>query len=305
MPQRASGAPKNNYPSKPTGIRLIKELVRFGKSHINLDFDGSFESVDARAETANWLYVSEASEITSAVKKSGRRLKFKFSWSRKHLKRSAAAYRGLGFDTYLFSAEGHGGGNCPITPALLESDRARQGYVVIHEGWHSTLRREKVNLPYDIEEATGRAIGCFGIIEFARERSDPELLAQAVHQEEDWSSFACFINRWHGRLSKMYTGGAGNMPRRKADMLLTAGAEAAKLRKRMKTFWEAKELDAALNNAFFLRYHSYTCFYPLAARVVKSCGSVKKAARAFKKLGDEKNPVRSLRAIARSPSRIV
>lgn len=288
-----------------SGVRFIKGLARFGRTKLCLDFDGSFESVDTSAEMANWLYVSEAFGIASAAKRGRHPLKFKFSWDREYLKRSAAAYRGLGFDTYLFSAEGHGGGHCPITPALLSSDRARQAYVVIHEGWHSTLRREQVSLLYAIEEATGRAIGCFGAIEFARARSDRKLLAQAIHQEEDWSSFAHFVNRWHGKLEKMYEGHAKNKPLRKLEMLLTAEAEAAKLGKKMKTFWEAKELDARLNNAFFLRYHSYTCYYPLASSVVKSCGSVKKAAETFRKLGGERNPVRSLKTLARSGPRTV
>ena len=286
--------------SESSGIRFVKELVRFGRQEIHLDFDGSFESMDTRAETANWLYVSEALRIASAVKKGTLPLKFKFSWDREYLRRSAAAYRGLGFDTYLFSAEGHGGGNCPVTPALLASDRARQAYVVIHEGWHSTLRKEQVSLPYSIEEATGRAIGCFGAVEFARAHSDKELLAQAIHQEEDWSNFARYINRWHGRLTKMYESRIKNKARHKAEMLLAAESEAARLKKKMKTFWEAKELEARLSNAFLLRYHSYTCYYPLAARIVKSCGSIKKAAEVFKKLGDEDNPVKSLKTIARS-----
>jgi hypothetical protein len=284
------------------GIHFVKDLLRFGRKQIGLDFDGSFESVDYSAETANWLYVSEALRIASAVKRNGYPLKFKFSWDRKYLKRSAAAYRGLGFDTYLFSAEGHGGGNCPITPALLASERARQGYVVIHEGWHSSLRKESIRLPYAVEEATGRAIGCFGIIEFARECANRELLARAICQEKDWSRFARFINRWHGRLQKMYEGVTRNKPARKAQMLAAAEAEATKLRGRIKTSWEARELDARLSNAFFLRYHSYTCFYSLAADIVKACGSVKEAAQAFRRLGGEEDPVRNLKSLARSRS---
>jgi hypothetical protein len=88
-------------------------------------------------------------------------------------------------------------------------------------------------------------------------------------------------------------------------MLRDAAAEAAGLRKKMKTSWEARELDAGLNNAFFLRYHSYTCYYPLAARVVQSAGSTGRAALLFKKLHGEKDPVRALKSLARSRSRVV
>jgi hypothetical protein len=269
-------------------IRSIKALLEFGVRKLGLDFAGSFQKADTRAEFANWLYVSHAYKIESAIKRRPGATRFKFSWDRRYLKRSAAAYRGLGFDTYLFSAEGHGGGKCPITPALLASSPARRGYVVLHEGWHSTLHKKRVRLPYPIEEATGRAIGCFGIIEFARESNDTGLLAQALAQERDWSLFAGFINRWHRRLSKLYAGKSSRMALRKRELLEEAGAEAAKLRKKMKTHWERKELEAKLNNAFFLRYHDYTCYYSAAARVVKASCSLKKAAESFKKLQNEK-----------------
>jgi predicted aminopeptidase len=268
--------------SKSSRLRFIQELLNFGRRKLGLDFGGSFEKYDPNAESANWLYVSRPFKIVSVLKHSSKPVPFKFSWDRPHLKRSAATYRGHGYDTYVFSAEGHGGGRCPVTPALLASSPARCGYVVIHEGWHSTLHKEKVKLPYRLEEATGRAIGCFGIIEFARESGNKELLEQSLAQEIDWANFASFINRWHGRLTRMYTGGSKDKAILKTKLMEKAQIEAAKLKKKMKTQWEQKELEAKLNNAFFLRYHDYTCYYSIAASVVKASGSLRKAAESIK-----------------------
>ncbi len=300
MPYKDSSSRAGPTRAVSSQLRFIKALLEFGRSRLGLDFAGSFEKIDTSAETANWLYVSPAFRIESVVRWRSRPMKFKFSWDRRQLKRSEAAYRGRGFDTYLFSAEGHGGGRCPITPALLASSPARRGYVVIHEGWHSTLAKERVSIPYPLEEATGRVIGCFAIIEFARERGDCELLAEAVNQEKDWAAFAAFVNRWHRRLAKLYLGGARNMAKRKAELLRKAAANAARLRKKMKTAWEQKELEANLNNAFFLRYHNYTCHYGTAARVARATGDLRKASDLFKKLQSEEDPVRALKKLARS-----
>jgi len=298
--------PRGNHSNRPgrtraksSRLRFVRAVLEFGRSELGLDFAGSFEKFDSSRESMNWLYVSYPDEIESAIRRHSRHVPFKASWDIKYLRRSAAAYRGRGFDTYIFTAEGHGGGKCPITPALLASSPARRGYVVIHEGWHSTLRNQGVKIPYPLEEATGRVIGCFGIIQFAGKRADRELLTQALDQERDWALFANFINRQHKKLTKLYWDGGKNPARRKRELLEKAAAEAAKLRKGMKTDWERKELEAKLNNAFFLRYHDYTCYYPSAASLARSASNLREAAAIFKKLREEKDPLRALKRLAR------
>ena len=283
----------------PGQIKFINALLRYGRKKLGLNFAGSFRKFDDSKKSANWLYVSRAHIIESVIRYRSRPLPFKFSWDRSHLVRSAAAYRRSGHDTYLFSAEGHGGGNCPVTPALLLSSLARQAYVVIHEGWHSTLGRKHIRLPYPLEEATGRVVGCFGAIEFAREQGDVELAAEAVNQEKDWAAFARFVNRWHGRLSRLYAGGQTRIKTRKRALLREAFKEAGRLREKMKTYWESKELEADMNNAFFLRYYDYTRYYPDAAKVARSAENLAQAAEVFKTFGSEDNPIHALKQLAR------
>jgi len=295
-------AAKNCRKKEPHGtasMNLVRDLLAYGRADLKLNFAGSFIKYDKNNETANWLYVSRPFKIESAVTLRSGKLPFKFSWDRKHLERSGAAHRGKGFDTYLFSAEGHGGGNCPVTPALLSSTPARAGYVVIHEGWHSTLRTKKIHMPYELEEATGRAIGCFGIIEFAKKHKRKKLLEQAANQEKDWAAFARFVNKWHKKLSELYST-KKNPSRDKISLLEKASSEALRLSDSMKTYWEKKELLAHLNNAFFLRYYSYTHYYPLVAKVVRKAGTLREAADIFRNLGNEENPEKILKKLART-----
>lgn len=298
MTRRRKDASMGRPAAGDAGISQVRALLEYGRSELGLDFAGSFERLNTRSETANWLYVSHPFRIESALRRQSQPMRFKFSWDQKHLKRSAAAYRGMGFDTYLFMAEGHGGGRCPVTTSLLASSPARRGYVVIHEGWHSTLHREDVKIPYPLEEATGRAIGCFGIIEFARKHADRELLRESIEQEKDWAAFAGFVNRWHRRLTKTYKNGRSTTS--KHSLMEKAGAEAARLAEKMTTAWEPKELGAEMNNAFFLRYYDYTCYYPAAARVARAAGSLRQAAQIYKDLQNRENPFRTLKSLASS-----
>jgi hypothetical protein len=283
-------------------IQFIHRIREFGERVLGLDFAGSFQRFDSNLGTANWLYASPVHRIESAFKEKKTSLPFRFSWDREKLEAERQECLSRGLDTYLFSAEAHGGGDCPITEGLLHSEKVRQCYVVLHEGWHSTLRKESIGLSYLLEEATGRVVGNFGAIIFARKEEDPVLFARACEQERDWARFADYINRWYERLTSIYKKVAeeARQDRKKSSgsgwrvammekilqvrepALRKATKQAKDLASTMSTLWEIRELGSTVNNAFILRYRSYTRYYPVAVKTLREAGGLAAACVRFK-----------------------
>ena len=127
--------------------RFVRGLLSYGEGRLGLEFDGSFRRFDGKSPTANWLYAVHRDRLFTAHPGGDT---YRFTWDLKQARRWARRHRGLGHDTYLYSAEAHGGRACPITPSLLAAPRARQAYVVLHEAWHSTLRLHHVKMPYPL-----------------------------------------------------------------------------------------------------------------------------------------------------------
>jgi hypothetical protein len=265
-------------------LSFVRELRAFGEEVLGLEFDGSFRRSVSKHRTANWLYVVHGDRLVSALP--GKEI-YRFAWDLARMRRWERYHRSRGRHTYLYSAEAHGGSQCPITPSLLEAARARQGYVVLHEAWHSTLRIQGVRLPYALEEATGRVVGVMGMLLFAERRRDRELIAEARRQEKDWSALARFVNRAHGELTRFYEQRATvrGTPRTRRALFAEIGARANALRTRMESEWEREELGREINNAFVFRYYDYTRFYPLALKVYRTAGSLVRAMRLYKRAG--------------------
>lgn len=267
-------------PTHRQQLDYVKRLRAFGEETLSLEFDGSFRRVVSRYRTANWLYVVRADRLASAL--SGTEI-FRFSWDLGRARRWERYHRGRGRHTYLYSAEAHGGRRCPITPSLLAASRARQGYVILHEAWHSTLRLEGIRMPYALEEATGRVVGVLGAVLFAERYGDPELISETGAQERAWGAFARFVNRVHAQLTAFYKQSPTAAQRR--TMFSHIRRDARLLSGKMSTGWEREELTRTMNNALFFRYHDYTRHYPLALRVHKACRSLQQAMRTYRRAG--------------------
>ncbi|MHC4662572.1 MAG: aminopeptidase [Planctomycetota bacterium] len=263
-------------------IAFIKELKRFGGKELKLDFAGSFEKFKSDYRTANWLYVVRRDRFESALPENET---FLFFWDIRKARRRQTLYRKKRFDTYLYSAEAHGGGKCPITPLLLEAARARQAYVVLHEAWHSTCRIEGIRMPYALEEATGRVVGVIGAVKFAEKTGDEGLITECQDQARDWERFARFINRNAKALDKLYGGNA--TAKKRGKLFSKAEAEAKKLREKTKSEWERKELTREINNALFFRYRDYTLHYPLALKIFRLSRSLPNAMKKYKRAARE------------------
>jgi hypothetical protein len=275
-------------------LSFIEDLRTFGQERLRLEFDGSFKRYTARYRTANWLYVVCRDGLASALPKAET---FRFAWDRARARRWERYYRARNRDTYLYSAEGHGGAACPITPSLLSAAPARQGYVVLHEAWHATLRLAKIQMPYALEEATGRVVGVIGTILFAQQRGDPDLLRDAEVQARDWGAFVRFVNRTHRQLRRFYS--ESHARRERARMFAGVRAAASALRKRTRSTWEREELTREMNNAFFFRYYDYARFYPLALKVCRQAGSLPRAMQYYMRAG-RTGAVEQLARFARS-----
>lgn len=273
----------------PAGMRFIRDLRVFGERALGLRFDGSFARFVPRNPTANWIYVVHRDRLASAL--AGNET-FRFSWKITQVRRWDRYHRRRGRDTYVYRAEAHGGARCPVTPSLLAAPRARQGYVVLHEAWHSTLRLEDVRLPYALEEATGRVVGVLGAVLFAEAQGDHALLRETREQARDWAAFAAFVNRTYRRLERFYRvhGGRPDLLPRRRRQFRTIRAEAQRLRAGTRSIWEREELTRPMNNALFFRYYDYTRFYPLAQRVARQAGSLPRAMQVFRRAGETGAP---------------
>ncbi len=261
-------------------LAFVDELRAFGTQDLHMRFDGSFQKYAPRHRTANWLYAVHADKLATALKGNET---FRFSWDLKRIRTWERYHRRRGRHTYLFSAEAHGGRACPITPSLLAAARARQAYVVLHEAWHSTLRLEKIRLPYALEQATGRVVGVVGAVLLAEKRNDQLLLAETREQARAWGAFARFINRTHTQLTRFYR--APGSRRERDHLWRHIQSDCDALRNRTRSRWENEELARPLNNAFFFRYHDYTRLYPLALQVYRATDSLRQTIRRYKTAG--------------------
>lgn len=260
--------------------RFVQDLRAFGKEKLRLQFDGSFKTYEPKHYTANWLYSVQPGQLISAFPDNEI---FRFTWDLTQARRWNRYQQNKGNHTYLYSAEAHGGSRCPVTPSLLDAERARQCYVVLHEAWHSTLRLEGIRMPYPLEEATGRVVGVIGGELFADHSRDRDLAAATAAQTRDWSALARFINRSYRSLEKLYTHQA--MPRERESLFRQLRAEADRIRSRTGSTWEHEEYGRVLNNAFFFRYYDYTCNYPLSLQVCRKSGSLTRAMSRYKRAG--------------------
>jgi Putative aminopeptidase len=261
-------------------LRFVQDLRAFGTEKLQLQFDGSFKTYEPKHYTANWLYAVHPDRLASAFPGNET---FRFTWDLAQARRWDRYQRGKGRHTYLYSAEAHGGSRCPITPSLLDADRARQCYVVLHEAWHSTLRLEGIRMPYPLEEASGRVVGVIGGELFAAHTGDKALARATAAQSKDWAALARFINRSYRRLEKQYTVGATAATRRETFKQLRA--EADRIRSRTQSTWEKEEYRRTMNNAFFFRYHDYTCNYPLSLQVCNRSSGLARAMKLYKRAG--------------------
>ena len=259
-------------PARLKKLAFVKEMRRFGERELDLEFDGSFSRYEAKHKTANWLYSVRPDRLETALP--GGQI-FRFTWNLAQARRWQRYQRGRGMDTYLYSAEAHGGPCCPITPSMLAATRARQGYVILHEAWHSTLRLRNIRVPYPLEEATGRVVGVLGAIHFARRMRDKDLLVEALAQKEAWGDLARFVNRTSGKLERSYAQRSHRQASR--HILSQARTAADRLSARTTSEWEQEEFRREMNNAFFFRYRDYTQYYPLALQVCERLGSLKRA----------------------------
>lgn len=256
-------------------IEFVKSIKSFGEDKLGLIFDGSFEELAKDEFSCNWVYACYKDKMLSVFKDN-----FPFEFypdMNKALKRQKELAV-QGYDTYFYHAEAHGGQACPITKEMLESDKARQCYVILHEAWHSTSRINKHNFPYSFEESSGRVVGLFGGIELARSINDHKLLKETIDQEEAWSGFADFVNISFKRLNAL------SLEKELTELKKELNAEAESLYRTLPDSWEKIELKKEINNAFILRYHDYTVHYPLAKRIFLKAGALTEAMKIYSEL---------------------
>lgn len=258
-------------------LAFIKALQTFGAEELGLKFDGSFEELSLDDFSCNWVYSCYTNRLESTLEN---KYPFEFYPEETAALTRIEELKKDGFETYFYHAEAHGGQKCPITKELLEATKARQSYVIFHEAWHSTCRLENLNFDYSWEESSGRAIGLFAGIEYAKQIGDEELLKQTRDQETAWYMFAQFINAAWLRLQDHFQAEHDEIETIKCKIKLQEKAKS--ISARLPDSWEKRELLKPVNNAFILRYHDYTVHYNLARNVVEKSGSVKAAMDMFR-----------------------
>jgi len=135
------------------------------------------------------------------------------------------------------------------------------------------------NFAYPWEESTGRVVGLFGGIELAKELGDDELLKECIDQEAAWVMFADFVNAAYKQLIEAFQQEAS--PEKIGAIKKELNKDAAVLHRKMPESWEKSELDKEINNAFIMRYYSYTVHYPLARKIYEEVEDVERAMARF------------------------
>jgi hypothetical protein len=260
-------------------IKFVKSIKKFGEKELGLNFAGSFSRMAKDSFSCNWVYACYKNKMESVFEK---RRPFEFyTEMEKALERQKELDKKK-YDTYFYHAEAHGGGKCPITKEMIESDKARQCYVVLHEAWHTKSRINGHNFPYPFEESSGRVVGLFGGMEFARYLKDDELLKMTTDQETAWSMFADFVNDSYSRLKELEEEKASVV--KFTELKRELNSIAAELYKTVPDSWEKSELKKEINNAFILRYYDYTVHYPIAKKIYLKSGSLRSAMEIYSKL---------------------
>ncbi len=258
-------------------LEFIQTIKKFGEEEYGLNFKGAFEDVDLGEFSCNWAYACPVDKLESVF---NNKRPYEFYPDQDKAWKRYMQLKNAGNDSYFYHAEAHGGGNCPITRDMLEASGARQCYVIIHEAWHTTSKAEKLEHPYPFEESSGRVIGLFGGIELAEKLNDSNLLEATVNQEAAWSMFADFVNKVWDELQEFYS----SNPAMEAIKLKKAefNKRGAELAAELPDSWEKMELSKEINNAFILRYHDYTVYYPHAKRIYNMYGNLAETIRHYK-----------------------
>ena len=268
-------------------LEFIKKIKEFGEKKLALNFDGSFETLAENGFSCNWVYASHRDRIRSVFRNNA---PFEFYGDPDEASKRYEHLKKKGHDAYLYHAEAHGGRECPVTKELLTSPGARQCYVVIHEGWHSTCRVNKYRFTYPYEESTGRVVGLFGAIEFAKETGDEALMKACIDQEAAWSLFADFVNESDALVTQAAEDNAPEQ--RLSEIKRDLTQQARRICEKMPDAWERSELGKEINNAFILRYRSYTAHYSLAKSMFMEDRDLKKAMDRFLKRAPALNMMR-------------
>lgn len=114
----------------------------------------------------------------------------------------------------------------------------------------------------------------------AEKLNDSNLLEATVNQEAAWSMFADFVNKVWDELQEFYS----SNPAMEAIKLKKAefNKRGAELAAELPDSWEKMELSKEINNAFILRYHDYTVYYPHAKRIYNMYGNLAETIRHYK-----------------------
>lgn len=258
---------------------MITEIKKFGENELKLNFDGSFEKFSDDDFSCNWVYACYKDKMESFF---GNDEPFEFYSNFEEAKNRKKALDDMGCDTYLFSAEAHGGKSCPITKELVSAELQRQCYVVLHEGWHSTVRLKDYNFNYSYEESTGRIVGLFGAIEFAKKIGDDSFLKKAEEQEKAWSIMAEFVNQSFIEINECLKNNKDiNLLKKELNRKATL------LQNDMPDSWEKSELSKEINNAFILRYHDYTVYYKIAKDIFNEDKNLQNSMNRFVTLAEK------------------
>ncbi len=174
-----------------------------------------------------------------------------------------------GLDVLLFEAEAYGGPECPLTLSVLEAEPARRAYVVFHEGLHVHIRKHwdkgGANIPPELEEPLADYFGTTLASRYFEEHA-PESIGAARLQSQDVATFFDFVVAYHDRLSECYARGG----KAREAILAEAREEALRLRGGCETAWVKDRFSSPINNAFFLRYITYSKHRPLVGTALES-----------------------------------
>jgi len=236
---------KKRYKSIDEIVEEIQRIKQFGEE-LGLDYDGAFSEISPSVgEKYFWVYASYKHVIESPNGKLSKPYNFFTDESEANNRKKEMDKEDL--DTYLFVGKAYGSRKCQITKTMLEAKLINRLNTLLHEGFHTYKNKNRIEIPYNLEEPIACYMGNMGSIQYF-EQNDISQVENAIKNSEKRLDYTKFVNRFYDLLAASYEN--GSMCR---EIIFEMAKEANPY----------EVITNEINNAFFVREQDYRRHFEL------------------------------------------
>lgn len=223
-------------------LELIESIKGYCINELNMDVSKHFYSNWAKSEKPNYyLYVSEKDTLISPFNQQKSFISFGHNFEK--AKKEKDYYDELGYSTLLYETYGTSG--TQLSNHLLSYSEENIAFIAFHEATHQHIRN-KAKIPYSIVESVCDIVGNYGTLNLFSE-NEKFSTRKAKKQIKHIENIALEINNL-----------IDNIELKSDKSKLTKKIQ--KLNKKKNRF-KIERYDYEINNAYLIRYKSYTKYY--------------------------------------------